>query len=333
MTIHPVLIEYEGRLRELQAGLARGRMQNAAAAAVLTITAALSLTLGLYAIRQRIPLWWPLPPILMAAASAWRYQRHRTAQSRMWRVQRFYGRAAQRVRGMWAGEGTTGEELAGADHMYARDLGVFGEGSLFELLCIARTAIGRRALANYLLEAPLLDETLARQEAVRELRERTDLREKVACLGEFEFSESKRETFVEWLDSPLAPFDKPWRVAAAITSTAVAGIVLAGMLGLLPWMRAAFWLWPLLLFHLAAGLMYRRRVKRMAGSFGSVSIEIRLLREGLQLLEPRRFQSAKLAQLVERVHNASKPVRNLERLLYALSENHRLEGGGYSNGL
>src|SRR6266700_8445928 len=75
VTVHEVLIQYESRLQELQAGLTQVRMQHLATATVLIVAAALFLTLGVYAIRQRIPLWWPSLPIPIAAASARRYRR------------------------------------------------------------------------------------------------------------------------------------------------------------------------------------------------------------------------------------------------------------------
>jgi DNA mismatch repair ATPase MutS len=293
-------------------------MQHLAAAAMLLFATALLLTLGVYALKRRVPLWLPALPIPIAAASTLHYRRLGLAGSRMRRLQRFYHRASQRVKGIWAGEGFTGDEFENANHVYARDLGIFGQGSLFELLCIARTAIGRRGLANYLLEAPALDETLARQEAVRELRDRTGLREEVALLGEFEFSESKWETFTEWLNSPPVPFSRPLSVAVAITSALVLGIVLATAAGLLPWNHAAIWILPLVLFHSAAGFICRDRVKRMMESLRSASVEIRVLREGLQLLEVQRFQSAKLSRITARVQNSSKSVCNPERLLGAL---------------
>lgn len=318
MAAPDALIQYEGRLQELQAGLAQVRTQNLAAAALLLLVAALVLTLGVYALQRRVPVWWPLLPIPIATASALRYRCLGLAASRMRRLQRFYRRAVQRVKATWPGEGFTGDEFDDPDHIYLRDLGIFGRGSLFELLCIARTAIGRRGLANYLLEAPALDETLARQEAVRELRNRADLREEIALLGEFEFSESKWETFTEWLNSPPVPFRKPLSVAAAITSALVLGIVLATAAGLLPWIHAALWLLPLVLFHSVAGLICRDRVKRMMESLHLASVEIRLLREGLQLLETQRFQSAKLGQVTARARNGARSVRKLERLLEAL---------------
>jgi hypothetical protein len=320
VTAYEVLIQYEAKLQELQAGLAHVRVQHLANTAALIVAAALIVTLGVFAVRQRIPLWWPSLPIPIAAASARRYGRHRVARSRTWRLKCFYDRAVLRVKGLWPGQGFTGAEFSYADHVYANDLSIFGEGSLFELLCIARTAIGRRGLANYLLEAPSLDEAIARQEAVRELQPRSDLREKVALLGEFDSSESKWETFTEWLDSPPLPFRRSLRVVAAITSALVAGIVLAGMAGLLPWIRVAIWISPLVLFHSVVGLIFRGRVNQMIESLRSTSIETRVLREGLQLLDVQQFRSAKLLQIAERVRNGSTAVRKLEWLLEALGQ-------------
>jgi hypothetical protein len=171
-----------------------------------------------------------------------------------------------------------------------------------------------------LLKAPAVDEILARQEAVRELAGRTDLREAVQLLGEFEFSESKWETFVEWLNSPPVPFPKSVRVAATVSSTVLAGIVLAGLFGLLPWLKVSIWISPLLLFHAAVGIVWRVRVNEIVNSTGSVATEIRVLRDGLALLGEQRFHSAKLRQLVERVHNSSRSVRKLERLFELLAQ-------------
>jgi MutS domain V len=323
VTAHEVVVQYEGRLQELQAGLAHLRVQHLATATALIVAAALFLVLGFFTIQQRLPLWWPSLPIPIGAASARLYRRLSLARSQTQRLQRFYHRAMGRVKGMWPGQGFTGDEFNAVDHVYAKDLSVLGKGSLFELLCIARTAIGRRGLANYLLHAPTLEETLARQEAVRELRPRSDLRERVALLGEFEFSEARLETFTDWLNSPPMPFPLSLRVAAAMTSALIAGIVLAGITGLLPWIRVAIWISPLILCHSLTGLVFRDRVNRMIESLRSASLETRVVREGLQLLETQRFQSAKLVQITERVRNGSTAVRKLERLLDALNERNK----------
>jgi hypothetical protein len=312
------LCQYEAKLQALQAGLARVREQRLTAGAVLLVAAALFVTLGVYAVKRRVPLWLPAMPVPIAVASALHFRRLGFAGSRNRRLIRFYRQGKRRIEGLWAGEGFTGDEFDDANHLCARDLGIFGEGSLFELLCIARTAIGRRGLANYLLEAPALDEMVAHQAAVRELRNEAELREEVALLGEFAFSEAKWETFTEWLNSLPARFSAALAAAAAVTSALALGIVLATAVGLLPWMRAILWILPVILFHSVAGLVCRERVKRLMERLRPASTEIGVLREGLKLLERQRFQSAKLTQISARVAGAARSVRKLEWLLDGL---------------
>jgi hypothetical protein len=318
VTIQDVIVQYEGRIHELQTSAAQVRFPDALAACALTAALALLLALSLYAIRGQMSFLWSSLPIPVAAASARRLRQTRQSKSRMWRLKRFYERAVQRVNGKWAHSGITGEEFSEPDHVYSADLNVIGEGSLFEMLCIARTSIGRRGLANYLLHTPPIQEAILRQEAVRELRGRTDLRERVATLGEFEFSESHHGTFDEWLDAPRISFPGPLPVIAAVTSTLLAGIVIAALLALVPWHSVAVWIFSLLAFHTAVGLVFRGRVNRMAERLRPVSIETRILAEGLQLLEQEEFQSIKLQQIAAQVRNSSASIRKLERLLGAL---------------
>jgi hypothetical protein len=315
-----VVVQYEARLLELQAGITQLRLPHALAAGILTIAVGLFLALGLYAIRGQVSFLWSSLPIPLAAASLRRLRRDREMRSRMWRLKRFYDRAVERVKGNWARSRVTGAEFCVPDHVYAADLQVFGEGSLFELLCLARTSIGRRGLANYLLNAPSLDETLSRQEAVRELRGRAELRERVATLGEFEFSESHPDTFEDWLNSPQLSFARPLPVMAAVTSGLLAGIVVAGLMGVIPWANVAIWISPLIAFHFVVGLFFRGRVNRMLGWLRPLSVETRVLREGLQLLEGEQFRSAKLRQLADHTRNGSASIRKLERRLDALHQ-------------
>ena len=239
------------------------------------------------------------------------------------RLERFYRRAIERVQGNWAGNGASGDEFIDPAHIYANDLNVLGEGSLFELLCTARTANGQRGLADYLLKVPAREETLSRQEAVRELQSRVDLREQIAVLGKFEFQESKWETFVEWLDSPPFHFSPALRIAALISSSLLAAIALGGLAGLIPWHTAGAWMIPLVAFHSMVGLIFRDRVNRMSGVVRPVSVETQVLKEGLRLLEETEFQSVKLRGLADRARNSSKLVRKLERLLNALNERNK----------
>jgi hypothetical protein len=82
---------------------------------------------------------------------------------------------------------------------------------------------------------------------------------------------------------------------AAITSALLAGLVLAGFAGItIPWGPVAV----LIALHAGVGLIFRTRVNRMIEAVRPVSIETRVLREGLALLAGEPFHSVKLRRLV-----------------------------------
>jgi hypothetical protein len=315
--------DYQARLRELELTLAELGTRQAAVIAMLAAAAVLCLVLGVRGLRHRSPVWWTALPAAVGVAAIPRFRRLRRQATEAWRLKGYYRRGLQRISGDWPGNGASGEEFLDSGHPYARDLGVFGEGSLFELLCVARTAIGRRGLANYLLAPASPEEAISRQAAVRELSLRGKLREHVALLGDFEAAESRRETFTDWLDSPAVRFHPVLRVAAAVSSAAVLSAVLAGAAGLLSWRDTGLAILPFLAFQSIAGLVCRERVRRMMESLRSAALETTMLRQGLQLLEQQHFHAAKLVELTERVRGSSRSVRALEWLLRGMHERNK----------
>ena len=149
VTIEDLLIQYEDKLRELQAGLMHARFSNTVTGVIFATSAVLFLALFLGTARQQLSSLWLSLPLPVAAASAHRFRRHWHSRNRMSRLQVYYSRAVQRLQHSWARNGTNGAEFCESAHAYARDLNVFGEGSLFELLCTVRTGIGQHGLAEY----------------------------------------------------------------------------------------------------------------------------------------------------------------------------------------
>jgi len=323
MDTSPVLSEYVDRLQQLGTSFRKLRRHHAVAATGLTIAIILFLILSFYALRQRVPPWWPLlavPPIVVSAVCC---QRVKDGLSKTRRLTRFYEHGLQRLNGMWVGNGFAGDEFDDPDHLYAKDLNVLGRGSLFELLCIARTAAGRKRLADYLLETPTLGEAIERQNAVRELQSRIDLREETTLLGKFEFSEVAVESFEDWLSSPVAPTNQYLHLIAALTSSLTAVIVLAGVVGLLSLVQVVIWISPFVLFHSIVGFIFKRRVNQMTDMLRGVWMDTRVLREGLQLLEVQEFRSARLREILDLIHNSSKSVRRLEQLVGGFYERNK----------
>jgi hypothetical protein len=127
---------------------------------------------------------WLLVPLAVFAALLFVHEKVTRDWYRAGRAVSFYRRGLARLDHTWQGKGQPGTRFVDDTHPYAADLDLFGEGSLFELLCTARTRAGEDTLAAWLRAAAGADEVRARQAAVAELRPLLDLREDLALLGD-----------------------------------------------------------------------------------------------------------------------------------------------------
>ena len=284
-------------------------------ALVLVVLLALFAVSGYLSLaKHAVPLWYPPLAIPVALLAVRNYSRQGAERLRLSRLREFYSRGVARLEDHWAGQGETGEEFAGKGHVYERDLNLFGAGSLFELLCTTRTEIGRRRLADYLKCAPELSETAMRQQAVQELRDRSELREQVVTLGKSQFQQSSPAAFTTWLEDEPRRFPKWMRVVAAIGGFCAGALFLAGFAGAVSPHAIARYVLPVLLVNSALALSVRKPVKRIMERGLAVSVEIELVREGVELLARESFHSPKLQALVERVAQGTPAVKGLRRL-------------------
>jgi hypothetical protein len=127
--------------------------------------------------------WWLVLPVLLYSVLLVHHERVTRAWHRSKRAVAFYENGLARLHDDWKGRGQSGSRFRADDHPYGGDLDLFGTGSLFELLCTARTRTGEDTLAAWLRHAAPPDEIRARQAAVAELRPQLDLREDLALLG------------------------------------------------------------------------------------------------------------------------------------------------------
>jgi hypothetical protein len=183
--------------------------------------------------------------------------------------------------------------------------------------------LGRRTLAAYLTETTQLSEILARPEAIRELRDRTDLRENVAVLGSFDGSDSTWPTYEDWLNEPNTPFGRSARVFCLVSSAIVSCVTVFGFAGLLTWIQVAAWIAPFLVAQIVAGGILRARVRRTIQSVGLLSVEVEVLRQGLQFLESQEFRATKLRSLIGQTQTAAQTLRSLERWLDLLHQRNK----------
>jgi hypothetical protein len=271
-------------------------------------------------------------PLAGAIRGLRRFLRSRARALDLSRRLSFFECGIDRVEGNWRGKGRTGTEFTRDHHLYQSDLDVLGEGSIFELISTTRSEVGAERLADFLLDPPSLKEARARQEAVKELRSATHLREEVAVLGRYQFLSCRWEHFREWLDLPILKV--PLAVPILLFSSSVASLVLGlcGYAGLLHWIQVARFGIPVLAVQAGISLVLMRRIRARIEALIALGGDVAVLRAGIELIEGRHFNSEKLHELVERLHvrNSVARMRKLERLLIAIERRNDLTLYGFS---
>jgi ABC-type lipoprotein export system ATPase subunit len=105
-----------------------------------------------------------------------------------------------------------GQEFVSVDHEYASDLDIFGNRSVFHFLNRTTTSIGKRFLYSWLKTFPEdagTKKLKKKQEAVRELAGKLDLRQNIQAHGKFmEDSLRSLESFQGLFDEPAAVLGK-----------------------------------------------------------------------------------------------------------------------------
>jgi hypothetical protein len=281
--------------------------------------------LALLAWPSAISWWWLLAP---SAVFVWLLRCHDCVlRARALAIGGigFYERGLARLEDRWIGTGEPGERFRDDRHVYANDLDLFGRGSLFELLSLARTRTGEAMLAGWLTAPADPSEIHARQAAVEELAPALDLREQLALSGVEVRASVETDRLLEWAESPMPP---------RRTLRAVIWVSTASMLtGTLYLALTSVW-WPLsaiLVLHTMALRRFRDQINAMlstrepglaadfvADPLTHRSRDLDTLADLLTHLERGQFTSRRLALLHDRLIGngllASRIIRRLRRL-------------------
>jgi len=239
---------------------------------------------------------WMLAPV---TGFVWAVAYHalvRRRHSRDRRVAEFYRRALARLEDRWAGIGNRGERFGDLHHVYALDLDLFGEGSLFELLCAARTRMGEETLAQWLLAPAALAEVRQRQTCIRDLRDRLDLRERIGVLGSESEPVLHPGRLLSWAEAPTALGERWISWAAYLLPALLVAALVAGNL-------TGIWS-PVLLLLAIEAIVLRRLKQRLqevlfpaerAFDFDGLKTFAGLLRE----IEQEKFSSPPMRSLAD----------------------------------
>ena len=273
-------------------------------------------------------LVWLLAPAGALVAFAAAHERVLRSVRNHNRIIRFYERGLERVGDRWAGSGESGDRFLHASHPYARDLDIFGKGSLFELLCTTQTRAGEETLARWLLEAASLEVIRARQEAVEELRGRVSLREHLFAAGDrvragvhperlASWGETRPELAPQWLRPAMLVLALLWLASGLYW--AVSGIETQSATR--NWVTGGDWHWlaAMTVVNWIVGRFARFDATAFLGATESAAVDLKLLAGVLGVLERESFQGPLLRRLQSGLKTdgiaPSAAIRRLDRIV------------------
>jgi hypothetical protein len=297
--------EHERQLR-LDARVAHGRLATfVAAAAVLVL-----------AYRGDVSWWLVAAPAVAFAVLLQAHDRIIRRRDAAARAVAFYNRGLARVEDRWAGSGETGDRFRDDRHVYANDLDLFGDGSLFQLLSSARTRDGEGVLARWLLAPADGQEISARQSAVAELGQALDLRERLALAGEGPVAVDTNGV-VAWAEGPEPAILRRLRALAFLSA--------AGVLVTTAYLVATGDVIPLVVMLILEVLAFRGVRERMERELHLAAGRVRdldALATLIALVQSAPFASPRLATLAAALRQGEVDAATAIRRLHRLSEFH-----------
>jgi hypothetical protein len=274
-------------------------------------------------VAKRLPIWAPILVLSVGAAALQKRHLHQRRFMQLSSLAEYYEKGLARLDREW--ELLDGDErFIDQDHFYSADLDLFGRGSLYQLLCSARTQIGRETLANWMIVPASIEEIQARNAAISELRERRDLPESLAASGPSQVSDFRPKFLKTWVsESPYSfpSWARPLAFLLALSAVALPLLLWSGILGL-----HDFWIYLVSLFSIQASFAgtFRSQVKSVLESLGPLSIELPIIRELLQIVERDQFSSEKLSKLARSLARdgsaASSNIHRLQQLIRLAKE-------------
>ncbi len=296
--------EYERRLALRRRAVQDRNRQDGRVALGRLLVAMVAVVAALLAFRsEAVSYWWLALPAIAFLALWIVHGRILDGRRRAERAVEFYVRGLGRIDDDWIGTGSRGDRFLDNDHPYAADLDLFGEGSLFQLLSLARTRSGEETLASW-LSAPAGPETIAgRQAAAAELKNNLDLREDLSILGQEVDAAIHPSSMKRWGMAPPI-LRRLWLRYVAMASGLLS---LAALIG---WMFFSTGPWPaLILWTLQSilALSLRRRVRQVTGSLEDPERDLELLSLILTRMEREQFTTGRLGELSSQLRTDDMP--------------------------
>jgi hypothetical protein len=274
---------------------------------------------------EAISTYWLAIPIVIYVSLAVAHEFALRALAHARTAVAFYERGLARLDDRWAGTGASGERFRNPKHVYADDLDIFGTGCVFELLSTARLPMGEERLAQWLSAASPVPEIRERQKVIVELRDKLDLREELALLGEDLKVRLDPRSLETWAEAPPLLPTSAWRIVSALLAISAAATTI--------YLLATLRLWPLavvLALEVIVLLWLRTRAEKVVSALACNAEGLGLFADILRRLEREPFASPRLqgfaTELKTGPQAASQSVRRLANIVYWIDAREDLLG-------
>ncbi len=228
-----------------------------------------------------------------------------------------------------------GNEFVDQTHDYTHDLDIFGQGSLFQYINRTATIFGKIRLADYLSNAFGYSENVVkRQEAVNELSERVEMRQKLQLIFyNEEITVSDKTEMTQWLqsESPVSNLKLLRMIAYGLPSVTLVCIMLS-IAGIISF--PVF----LIVLQLIIVFLYGKQTIKVQSIITSKSKILNKYAQCLQMIETADFKSVFLKELQKKLisingQSPSKAIHQLSTILKYMDSNLNLLVSVILNGL
>ena len=203
------------------------------------------------------------------------------------------------------------------DHLYAADIDILGDASLYQFLNRTTSDLGGLRLATWLLDPAQTDDLLLRQAAIKEVSKKILWRQELQAFGMV--SKIKETTFLklrQWLLEPTLFYQfKAWQWLRFILPFIILSIVTAAILS---WIPLNIMYLSLLIFAIIA-YQVNRMISPIHDKLSKMVEEMDVLSQSIAIIEKESFDSALLLDLQNRYYfgkkTASTHIRSLKQIL------------------
>jgi hypothetical protein len=188
-----------------------------------------------------------------------------------------------------------GNEFVPKDHLYANDLDIFGRASLFQYINRTTSEMGGNKLAQWLLNPADTKTILDRQIAIKELKAKTEWRQKLHAYGKEQIIKNITQKRLSiWLDEAdrFLHF-KHWKWIRYVLPAIILTVLSLNIFGDLP----ARVLNIFLLVYAVTAYVISKKVSPIHQQLSKMVAELDVLSDSIRLIENAKFTSPLLQQL------------------------------------